>query len=162
MHRLTQRWQLLCSDGPLVRDENGDPVGVTVTLPVRSYDIDFGGIVSNIVYVRWMEDLRLALLDRYSPLDEMVRQGFAPVLMSTKMEYLRPVKLFEQLVGRLWVTTIGTVRLDLAAEFVVDGEVRAKAKQACCCVRLASGRPVRVPEGFARFVQPLTGKGVGQ
>jgi acyl-CoA thioester hydrolase len=32
-------------------------------LPIRTYDIDFAGIVSNIVFIRWLEDLRLALLD---------------------------------------------------------------------------------------------------
>ena len=33
-------------------------------LPIRTYDIDFAGIVSNIVFIRWLEDLRLALLER--------------------------------------------------------------------------------------------------
>ncbi len=32
-------------------------------LPIRTYDIDFAGIVSNIVYVRWLEDLRLAMME---------------------------------------------------------------------------------------------------
>ena len=26
-------------------------------LPIRTYDIDFAGIVSNIVFIRWLEDL---------------------------------------------------------------------------------------------------------
>ena len=25
-------------------------------LPIRTYDIDFAGIVSNIVFIRWLED----------------------------------------------------------------------------------------------------------
>ena len=37
-------------------------------LPIRTYDIDFAGIVSNIVFIRWLEDLRLALLDQTYPL----------------------------------------------------------------------------------------------
>ena len=28
-------------------------------LPIRTYDIDFARIVSNIVFIRWLEDLRL-------------------------------------------------------------------------------------------------------
>jgi len=35
------------------------PFLIEVPLPVRTYDIDFAGIVSNIVYIRWLEDLRL-------------------------------------------------------------------------------------------------------
>ena len=37
-------------------------------LPIRTYDIDFAGIVSNIVFIRWLEDLRLGLLDQAYPL----------------------------------------------------------------------------------------------
>ncbi len=29
---------------------------IELQLPVKTYDIDFAGIVSNIVYVRWFED----------------------------------------------------------------------------------------------------------
>ena len=32
---------------------------VEMPLKVQGYDIDVAGIVSNIVYVRWLEDLRL-------------------------------------------------------------------------------------------------------
>jgi len=28
-------------------------------IEIKTYDIDFAGIVSNIVYVRWLEDLAL-------------------------------------------------------------------------------------------------------
>ncbi|MGO9114694.1 MAG: hypothetical protein ACLP9L_36220 [Thermoguttaceae bacterium] len=44
-----------------------DRLEVQVPLRVKPYDIDVVGVVSNIVYVRWMEDLRLAMLDRDSP-----------------------------------------------------------------------------------------------
>jgi acyl-CoA thioester hydrolase len=35
---------------------------VELELPIRTYDIDFAGIVSNIVYIRWLEDLRIQML----------------------------------------------------------------------------------------------------
>ncbi len=37
-------------------------------LPIRTYDIDFAGIVGNIVYVRWLEDLRLAMMEEAYPI----------------------------------------------------------------------------------------------
>jgi len=36
-------------------------------IKVATYDIDFAGIVSNISYIRWLEDLRLAWLEKYFP-----------------------------------------------------------------------------------------------
>jgi acyl-CoA thioester hydrolase len=38
------------------------PFEVALDLPIKTYDIDFAGIVSNIVYIRWLEDLRLKIL----------------------------------------------------------------------------------------------------
>ena len=48
---------------------------VTLPLNVRTYNIDFAGIVSNIVYIRWHEDLRLEMLDRYFPIQEQLRRA---------------------------------------------------------------------------------------
>ncbi len=51
------------------------PLEVELVLPVKTYDIDFAGIVSNIVYIRWLEDLRLEILDAYLPLQKMLEDG---------------------------------------------------------------------------------------
>jgi acyl-CoA thioester hydrolase len=48
------------------------PFEVEIPLPVRTYDIDFAGIVNNIVYIRWLEDLRLEMLARYFPLADQL------------------------------------------------------------------------------------------
>ena len=51
-------------------------------LPIRTYDIDFAGIVSNIVFIRWLEDLRLGLLDQAYPLIRALAEdvrGFSTV-----------------------------------------------------------------------------------
>ncbi len=58
----------------IVQDShNSDrPLEVELTIPVRSYDIDFAGIVSNIVYIRWLEDLRSKWLDEHFSLNKQV------------------------------------------------------------------------------------------
>ncbi len=48
---------------------------VCVSLRVKPYDIDVVGVVSNIVYVRWMEHLRLAMLEATAPAVELVITG---------------------------------------------------------------------------------------
>jgi hypothetical protein len=56
---------------------------IQLRFQVRTYDIDYAGIVSNIVYIRWLEDLRLALLDQHVPLESFVTglfPGLAPPL----------------------------------------------------------------------------------
>jgi acyl-CoA thioester hydrolase len=63
------------------------PFEVEIPLPVRTYDIDFAGIVNNIVYIRWLEDLRMEILAHHFPLDEQLKNGIAPVVVQTRMNY---------------------------------------------------------------------------
>jgi acyl-CoA thioester hydrolase len=119
---------------------------ITLPLPVRTYDIDFVGIVSNIVYVRWLEDLRLQMLAEYFPLDTAMRvQGIAPLLLRTEIDYKRAIRLFDAVQGRMWLADAGRARQVLAAEFTVEGQLHAAARQTTCFINLASGRPVPTP-----------------
>ncbi len=76
------------------------PFEVVLAIPVRTYDIDFVGIVSNIVYIRWLEDLRLKFLDEYWELNQQLEQGYAPVLAGTEIEYKRSIKISDRVMGR--------------------------------------------------------------
>ncbi len=126
------------------------PFAVEMAIPIHGYDIDFTGIVSNIVYVRWLEDLRMALLATYFPFAECVRLVVTPVILHTTIDYHRAVRMFDPLVGRLWATAMGKTRWEVAAEFVVDERVMASARQRGCFVSLASERPAPVPDGLIR------------
>src|SRR6201984_898369 len=79
-------------------------------LPMRTYDIDFAGIVSNIVFIRWLEDLRLGLLDQAYPLIEALAEDVAPILLATRISYRRPVRIGDALLGRMRVVKLGRVR----------------------------------------------------
>jgi acyl-CoA thioester hydrolase len=115
-------------------------------LPIRTYDIDFAGIVSNIVFIRWLEDLRLGFLDQAYPLVRALAEDVAPILLSTRINYRRPVTIADPLVGRMRVAALRRVRWRLAAEFVVSGVVHAEAEQEGLFMRLSTRRPIAIPE----------------
>lgn len=121
------------------------PFYVQLALPVRGYDIDFAQIVSNIVYVRWLEDLRTKMLDEYFPLDRQVANGYVPVLMATNIEYKRPIVMFDQPIGHMWIKTLEKVKWINQAEIVVGGKIVAQATQTGVFVRLDSKRPIPIP-----------------
>jgi acyl-CoA thioester hydrolase len=120
-------------------------------LPIRTYDIDFAGIVSNIVFVRWLEDLRLGLLDQAYPLIRALAEDIAPILLSTRIDYRRPVTIADPLVGRMRVAGLTRVRWRLAAEFTVNGGVHAEAEQEGLFMRLSTRRPIAIPEQIRRW-----------
>src|SRR5215813_10342418 len=113
---------------------------------VRTYDIDSAGHVSNIAYLRWLEDMRLELFEKYFPLREFVDSGITPVIISTHIEYKRPIKLFDKPEGFMWVSEMGRASLIMEAELRVDSLVTTVARHVGVFVTIDSGKPVRVPE----------------
>ena len=147
------------------------PFLTTVPLTVRGYDVDFGGIVSNIVTVRWLEDVRTALLDRVSSMRALVESGRAPVVARLEVDYQRPVRLFDAVEGRVWTGAVGRSSLELFTEIGAPGGagpagtaeaapergspggaplVYTAARQLVVFVDLQTGRPVPVPDAFRR------------
>jgi acyl-CoA thioester hydrolase len=123
------------------------------TLPIRTYDIDFAGIVGNIVFIRWLEDLRLGLMEEAYPLSRALAEDVAPILLATRIAYRRPVTLADRLVGRIRVAALGRVRWRLAAEFAVGTTIHAEAEQEGLFMRLSTRRPIAIPEPIRRWHQ---------
>jgi acyl-CoA thioester hydrolase len=120
-------------------------------LAIRTYDIDFAGIVSNIVFIRWLEDLRLGLMGEAYPLVRALAEDVAPILTATQIAYRRPVTIADALVGRMRVAALGRVRWRLAAEFSVGDGIHAEAEQEGLFMRLSTRRPVAIPEPIRRW-----------
>jgi acyl-CoA thioester hydrolase len=143
-------------DGDRATDER-HPLQVELAFKVKTYDIDFAGIVSNIVYVRWLEDLRCEMLMDCFPMEEQLEQGIYPVLIRTEIDYRKVVRLGEKPIGRMWAVEGGGVKWILEAEFTLDDEVVAQARQEGVFVHQTTHRPVRMPEGLKRAIRGSDG-----
>ena len=117
---------------------------------VMTYDIDFAGIVSNISYIRWLEDLRNVFAEQALSLGDALRRGIAPALMRTEIDYLASVRFPDIVTGRMWLAEHGRSKWDLAAEFESQGtgQLVARARQTGVFVSLETLRPVRLPEEY--------------
>src|SRR5688572_7562233 len=120
------------------------------TFRVMTYDIDFAGIVSNISYIRWLEDLRNLFAEQALSIGDALHRGIAPALMRTEIDYLAPVRFPDTVTGRMWMVDQGRSKWVLAAEFQsqATGQVVARAKQIGVFVSLETLRPVRLPEEY--------------
>lgn len=121
------------------------PLEIAENLPVKTYDVDFGGIVNNIVFIRWLEDLRLKIMDTYCPLQLQLAQGIGPVLLQTKIDYKKAVKFTDKPVGRMWAINMTKHQWVVRAEISLEGKVAASAEQKGLFVRLSDGYPTSVP-----------------
>lgn len=131
------------------------PFEVFINFSVQTYDIDFAGVVSNIVYIRWLEDLRLAILENYYPLERFLEAGVAPTLIQTNIRYLRPVTIWDKPVGHMWIDRMRRLKFGFKAEITVDGEAAITAEQVGCLINMAENKAVPMPDelydGFHEF-----------
>ena len=125
---------------------NSKSLEVALNLEVKTYDIDFAGVVSNIVYIRWLEDLRLKMLETYLPLKELMVRECCPIVNSTAIEYKKALGLFDRPVGKMWMSELGKVRCTLQAEIHLDGEIVAEATQSGFFINLRKMRPMAIPD----------------
>lgn len=117
---------------------------------VMTYEIDFAGVVSNIVYVRWLEDLRNLLAEEALSLGDAMKRGIVPALARTEIDYLAPVRYPDTVDARMWMDETGRAKWVLGTEFVsrASGQVTARAKQTGLFVSLQTLRPVPLPEEY--------------
>ena len=123
------------------------PLYTELVRPIRTYDIDSAGIVSNIVYVRWLEDLRSELFESVWSLAQMEETGVVPVVAATNVIYKRSVTLLETVHSAMWATGAGRSSLTLEAEFSVDDALAVQATQTCVFVDLKERKASPIPVG---------------
>ncbi len=112
---------------------------------VKAYDIDAMGIVSNIVYVRWFEDLRMESLESYFPYAEMMESDFSPILAKTEIEYKYPVRINDKLIGRVWIHSLGKAKWAAKFEIVSETRTHCIGTQTGYFFDLKKNRPIPVP-----------------
>ena len=125
--------------------DNGKPLAIELQLPVKTYDIDFAGIVSNIVYVRWLEDLRLEMLSSFWPLEEQLQHGIAPIVLQTSIDYKQSIQMSDRPIGKMWIASLAALRWSVGAEISIAGKTAAIAQQMGIFINLETKKPMRIP-----------------
>lgn len=111
------------------------------------YEVDFSGFLSNTVAPCWLERLRVKMMrEHFGELNIFVSEHLS-VIASTEIRYLRPIRLGDELLGKVWVEKC--LRSSWRVQFCftdlstrVDG---IRASQVGVFIDAASFQPVRVP-----------------
>lgn len=122
------------------------PLQISLELPIKTYDIDFAGIVSNIVYIRWLEDLRLKMFESNFPIEKLMSKGYCPTVNSTQIKYQKALRLGDRPVGKMWMSQLGRLRCTVQAEIYLGQEIAAIATQVGFFMSLETMRPMAMPE----------------
>jgi acyl-CoA thioester hydrolase len=125
-----------------------------VTLEALPADIDAYEHVNNSVYLSWFDRAawsHSAALGITLEQCVALRRGMAA--HRTEIDYLRAAVLGDQVLVGTWIVN-SDARLRVERRFQVrralDGETLARARTEYVCIKLDSGRAVRMPEAFSR------------
>jgi acyl-CoA thioester hydrolase len=115
---------------------------------VTSDDIDGQGHVSNVVYVRWMQEAGLAHSSAVGwPGERYAAAGVGWVARSHRIDYFKPAFADEQIVVQTWVAYFKRASSLRRYRIVrrTDETVLAIAETNWAFVNLATGAPLRIP-----------------
>jgi len=99
--------------------------------PIYTYHIDFVGHVNNIIYVQWLENARVKLIEamglHITALSE--EDAILPIITETNIRYKKPFFLGDQVTVEVWVSEIFNVSANFRFRFLNQNE------EVCCTAR---------------------------
>jgi acyl-CoA thioester hydrolase len=140
---------------------------ITVNLEVYTYQIDFAGHVSNIVYIQWMEIARIKLLEAIGlPTHEIAKAGFIPVLVHTEISYKQPLYLGDRVQVELWLEELKNASAIMGFQITNQaGAIAAEGRQKGIFFDTNTQRPKRLTSEqrdlFLPYLTPLAPLGKG-
>jgi len=117
-----------------------------ISITPAAEDIDELGHVSNLVYLRWVQDVAMAHT-RARGWDYAQYRALGAVFMVRRHEidYVAQVSLGQALRAETWVDSWKLASCIRKTEIVRDGKVVARAATTWAMIGFASGRPQRIP-----------------
>ncbi len=112
----------------------------SINFEIKTYEIDIAGHVNNLVYVKWLEDLRFRLFERILPIGSLLHLNLYPIVISTNIVYKKQLKLYDKLQGFSWAENIQHNILALKFNFKKLDNICAFAEQRCVLMNLEKGK----------------------
>jgi acyl-CoA thioester hydrolase len=125
-----------------------------LAVDVKDADIDELGHASNIVFVRWIQDVAVAHSVAVGLTVEAYRTiGAVFFVRRHEIDYLRPALRGDRLLLRTWIDSVFAAKCLRGTEIVrceADGRetMVARSMTTWGCVEIASGRPTRIPQAI--------------
>ena len=88
--------------------------------PIYTYHIDFVGHVNNIIYVQWLENARVKLIEAMGfNISKLAHEDkILPIITETNIRYKKPFFLSDTVTVEVWVSEIFNVSANFKFRFL--------------------------------------------
>lgn len=125
---------------------------------IYTYQIDFVGHVNNIIYIQWLENGRVRMLEAMGlPVQNLAETDqVMPVLVETLIIYKKPLYLNNTPKIEMWISKMNNASAIMEFRILNEkGELCAEARQKGLFVDRQTKKPMRITsahrEGFEKF-----------
>ena len=120
-------------------DNNINKYEESISIKIKPYEIDAAGHVNNIVYIKWLEDLRFKFFERVLPINDLLKLKLYPVIVSTNIIYKCQLKLNDKPTGYIKLNELKHNMMVLNFKILNGDRLCAAAEQRCILMNLESG-----------------------
>lgn len=125
-------------------------------IPVEAHHLDELGHVNNIVYLQWAELIAWRHSEQLGiTMAEFQQFDAAMVARQHELNYLAACFLGDEIQLNTWLSACDGLNLYRQYEFIrlKDQKVVFKGHTRWVCIRLSTGRPIRMPDAFRKAYQ---------
>ena len=132
----------------VLTEQTAAVVEVELVFRPKPYEVDFTGFLSNTVAPRWMEELRVELMNTHFPRFDTGTQEHLSVIAETQVKYIKPARYGDIIYGRAWLDSATYSRWVVAFTFHLqhDSSLMMQGQQVGVFINPHSLLPVRIPE----------------
>ena len=130
---------------------------VIISLPVQWGDMDAMGHVNNIIYFKWFESVRIQYVQRIGITTELKDKPVAPILVSTKCDYRKPVIFPDTVWIGASVPNIGRSSFQMTYQMVSEsqGAVVADGEATIVLLGYKVNKSQPIPESVKKSIKEL-------
>ena len=122
------------------------------------YEVDFTGFLSNTVAPKWMEELRIELMDKHFPRFDTGTSDHLSVIAETQIKYIKPARYGNIVHGRAWLDNVSYSRWVICFDFYLrnDNSLIMHGHQVGVFINPLSLLPVRIPVAIKNLFSAAT------
>src|SRR5207248_11737257 len=127
---------------------------IRTEVQVMFFDIDCGGVVSNIAYLRFIEIARKLLAEKLGlPLADMAKTQKYPVVVRTVLDYRRAAKLGDRLLIDGWLDQLQRARFWCGFRITrpADDALIAECRQTVALIEMPAAKLLPFPADWEKY-----------
>ena len=115
-------------------------------LKIYPYDVDYMAIVHNVVYIRWLEEMRTDMMEGVYSMAESIEAGVTPVINKLQAEYHLPLRISTKATAKIRIKEMTKLKWIIAFEVSSEAGLHFSAEQLGYFYNIKLNKPSRVPK----------------